>query len=109
MQMFDTMMSTLSRIERRQILVNLLEGEPQQVGREVAAGETTDSGGDSIQLLHVHLPKLEADGFIDWDRKTGEISKGPHFEQIAPVLEAFQRRREDLPADYLQEGELVVD
>jgi hypothetical protein len=107
MKIFDTMMTTLSSVERRQILVNLLENNSQQVGRDVATGESIDERHNSITLIHVHLPKLEADGFIDWNRKTGEISKGPTFEEITPILEALQSRRTDLPADYLGGGEIA--
>lgn len=52
----------------------LLRGEPES--REV-----------EDDLVENHLPKLEEAGYIEWDRESGTISKGPRFDEIEPILE----------------------
>jgi len=52
----------------------LLRGEPES--REV-----------KDDLVENHLPKLEEAGYIEWDRESGTISKGPRFDEIEPILE----------------------
>ncbi|WP_254532280.1 hypothetical protein [Natrinema gelatinilyticum] len=49
------------------------------------AGRNSRTGGDSFD--HNHLPKLEAYGFIRWDKNTHEVEKGPAFEHVRPLLE----------------------
>lgn len=36
-------------------------------------------------------------GFIEWDRDSGELSKGPNWEEIAPLLRLIHEHREELP------------
>jgi hypothetical protein len=36
------------------------------------------------ELFHTHLPKLEGAGYIEWDRETQRIRRGPRFDEIAP-------------------------
>ncbi|SNR31802.1 hypothetical protein [Halorubrum vacuolatum] len=39
------------------------------------------------ELREIHLPKLDAAGYIEWDPESGEIEKGPRFEELALELE----------------------
>lgn len=50
-----------------------------------------------IELIHNHLPRLETGEYIEWDRETGEISRGPCFDEIEPLLDVVERNAEDLP------------
>ncbi len=67
-------------------------------------GEESPSESDlersMIEMKHVHLPKLEAYGFIDWDRETHEVTKGPKFEEIRPLIELLEEHQEALPAGW---------
>jgi hypothetical protein len=54
-----------------------------------------------VKLIHNHLPKLEEMGYITWDRETDEISKGPNWEEIAPLLELIDTHRDELPDGWL--------
>jgi hypothetical protein len=54
-----------------------------------------------IELVHNHLPKLEDMGFISWDRTANEISKGPNWEEIAPLLKLIHDHQDELPEDWL--------
>ena len=49
------------------------------------------------ELEDQHLPMLEEAGFIEWHPETGEISEGPNFEQIRPILELIRNHPEELP------------
>jgi hypothetical protein len=55
-------------------------------------------GADNVQLhlFHNHLPQLDEFGFIEWDRESDTISKGPHWEQIEPVLRLCLERDQEL-------------
>ncbi|WP_254544885.1 transcriptional regulator [Halomarina pelagica] len=55
-----------------------------------------------LMLLNaVHLPKLADYGFIEWDRNTHEVMKGPKFDEIRPLLELLEAHEDKLPADWL--------
>lgn len=92
----DQIFSVLSKRRRRLILLMLNNGE---VGNETDL--TVRSGRDEndvqIELVHNHLPKLAKAGYIEWDRETGEISKGSHFDEIAPLLELLENHADELP------------
>lgn len=34
----------------------------------------------------MHLPKLAAHGYIDWDEETWQVTRGPKFEELRPLL-----------------------
>jgi hypothetical protein len=40
-------------------------------------------------------------GYIEWDRESGEVSTGPEWDRIAPLIRLIHRHREELPAGYL--------
>jgi hypothetical protein len=42
---------------------------------------------NQIVLYHNHLPKLDDQGFIQWDPETKMIERGERFDEIRPVLE----------------------
>ncbi len=52
-------------------------------------------------MQHVHLPKLEEYGFIEWDRDSHEVRKGPKFNEIQPLLELLVSHSDELPDDWL--------
>ena len=100
---FDDLLDALAHIQRRKLLVALLRHNPQN--DESVVIDADESADEELQRLvgmtHVHLPKLEAYGFIEWDRDTNEVSKGPNFEEIRPLLGLLQRHDDELPADWL--------
>ena len=51
------------------------------------------------QLHHAHLPKLENNGVIEWDQDTQTVSRGPHFDDIEPVLRLFAANQDRFPDD----------
>jgi len=96
-------MAAMSDAHRRRVLLRLLESNPTIVETIVPASDTVDRRMAVLQLRNVHLPKLEEDGFVTWDRETDELTRGPNFAELRPVLEALESHRSALPADYRPE------
>lgn len=99
----NTAFDVLANEGRRKLLVALLERTPQSAGGALAP---TDVGHDDvdflrIQMTHTHLPKLEDGGFVEWNRDTDTVRKGPRFDEIRPLLELMYDHSEDLPDDWL--------
>lgn len=99
--MLNAVFKALAEPERRRLLFDLAEANPQHdtptapEGRPVAADEEQRQ---KIALYHKHLPMLERAGFIEWDREAGEVTKGSGFEtDLLPVLQALDDNREELP------------
>ncbi|UPV77103.1 hypothetical protein M0R89_22055 (plasmid) [Halorussus limi] len=97
----------LSNRYRRQLLLAMFETNPQDDDdlnplRLLKQGETTeDLDVTPVSLQHVHLPKLADMGFIEWDRESGELSKGPNWEEIAPLLRLMYDHQDELPDEWL--------
>jgi hypothetical protein len=100
----DDIFEVLSNAYRRQLLIALLEHNPQD-DHDRDPLDIVSDGPDpevlEIELTHRHLPMLEQKGYISWNRETNEISKGPNWEQIAPLLELISDHRDELPDGWL--------
>lgn len=99
----DEVFRTLSHPVRRRILVAIKEDNPRdreefETVEYRPAGATDETS--SVELHHVHLPRLDAADFIDWNRRTGEVTRGEHFEDIRPLLELMDDHRDELPDDW---------
>jgi len=97
------MVDALANVQRRKLLVALLEHNPQDDDPVVIADSESES--DAVKRLlsmqHVHLPKLVEYGFIEWNKDTHEVMKGPNFDEIRPLLELLDNHEDELPADWL--------
>lgn len=85
----DSMMETLSSEGRRFVLLWLLDDSDELHLDDL--GGATDPKGIRSQLHHVHLPKLDEAGYVEWDREADVVSRGPMFEEIEPVLRVLER------------------
>jgi hypothetical protein len=94
-------LEALGAAQRRELLHTLLVHNPQEEGPvEIDVDDSDEAAGRRrIRLQHVHLPKLEAHGLIEWDRDDDEVSKGPQFEEIRPLLELLVGHEEELPPE----------
>lgn len=98
----DDALDALGDVQRRRLLVALLDHNPQDDSPVVGV---EDADGDAVERLvtmeHVHLPKLADYGYIDWDRESREVSKGENFGEIRPLLELLADHEAELPPDWL--------
>ncbi|WP_139172805.1 DUF7344 domain-containing protein [Halopelagius longus] len=85
--MTDNHFEVLANGHRRRILASLLEENPHSVF-PVTTGEVSAERQRKVQIAfrHVHLPKLDAAEFIDWDPESDRIAEGTRFEDIEPLL-----------------------
>lgn len=95
----DRIFDILSVRHRRLILLLLRQGTIETKDDVMLRG-TSDPDEDEIALVHTHLPKLDDAGYIEWDPDTGEISKGPRFEEIEPLVELIETYADELPPDW---------
>lgn len=98
-----TVLRALSDPTRRHILAKLRRHTPQPVIEleSEALRESADEREPAhVHLYHGHLPKLDSDGFIDWDRETDTVSRGPHYDAVRPVIALLEENQEKLPADW---------
>lgn len=100
---FDDMADTLGHVQRRKLLVALLAHNPQDDTPVVVADSESDAEAVErlVTMRHVHLPKLVDYGFIEWDEAAHEVTKGPTFDQIKPLLELLANHEDELPDDWL--------
>lgn len=102
--LIDDVFDALTNRYRRRLLVALLQHNPQSDSLELpddALASDEPSEGMEIEFYHVHLPKLEERGFIEWGRETHTVSTGPVFEEIRPLLELMDEHSDELPDGWL--------
>jgi hypothetical protein len=114
---FDDMVDAVAHIQRRKLLIALLEHNPQDDTPIIVADSKDDA--DALERLvsmqHVHLPKLVDYGFIEWDKDSHEVVKGPNFDAIKPLLRLLDDHEDELPDDWLWRavdtlrGDLMTD
>ncbi len=92
----DQMLEIVSKRPRRLVLL-LLQQETIELTNNGIGYETSEPAVPNIELTHSHLPKLEAAGYIEWDRETSVISKGPHFDEIESFLGLIENHTDELP------------
>lgn len=96
--MNDNIFDALGSVRRRRVLLGLVDHNPQHVTEHVVRTRehgTADEG--LVRFQHVHLPKLDSYGFVDWNRDAQTITRGPRFDEIEPVLELLATHRDVLP------------
>lgn len=99
----DRVFDVLSRSARRRVLRILVERAPRDRGEVTLASivaEAEDVESARVELTHVHLPKLDDAGIVEWDREAGTVARGPTFEPVRPVVEALLAHEEHLPGGW---------
>lgn len=100
----NDILDALSNPYRRQLLVALLDHNPQD-GSDRDPLDVLSEGDDAevleTELVHNHLPKLDDMGYISWGRDNNNISKGPKWDEIAPLLKLIHDNRDELPDGWL--------
>lgn len=82
----DELFDVLADAERRRVLEHLLENDATtHVGLLKGCCEV-----NGTQLRHVHLPKMDRAGIVDFDPRTGDVAltdDGAAVEQFLETLE----------------------
>lgn len=77
----DYLMEVLSKQQRRVILYRLKQNDRLQ------PFESSDSLHNAdLELYHIHLPKLEAAVYIEWNRETREFKNGPQSDEVETLF-----------------------
>ncbi|WP_311171405.1 DUF7344 domain-containing protein [Halobellus ordinarius] len=96
-------MDALADVQRRKLLIALIDHNPQDDLPVVVADSESES--DSVERLitmqHVHLPKLDDYGFVEWNKDTHEVTRGSKFDEIKPLLELLEDHEDELPPGWL--------
>lgn len=99
----DTALRLLAERRRRQVLRQLADTDTpttiDRLGEAIlaAVGSETDitEEGLAIQLHHIHLPKLQEVGVIEYDQRGGTVRRGPQFRDTLALCRAIQQHREE--------------
>jgi len=100
---FDELLDALGHVQRRKLLLALIVHNPRN-DDPVVIDEDESAGEELTRLVamqHVHLPKLERYGFIEWDQDTNQVSKGPNFDEIRPLLKIIDDHVAELPNEWV--------
>lgn len=100
----NDILDALSNPYRRQLLIALLDHNPQDDGDRDPLDILSEADEAEVlksELVHTHLPKLDDMGYISWDRDNDNISKGPKWNEIAPVLKLMHDHQDELPDGWL--------
>lgn len=84
----DQIFDALSHQNRRRILSKLATDSPRDE-REFE-GKNEELERSLVRNTHVHLPKLDDAGFVDWNREDSTVTRGLRFEEILAVLETVE-------------------
>lgn len=83
----DEMLDALAKQTRRFVLEYVRDATTEVSVDSLERLLDDDQGGP--QLYHSHLPKLEAAGYVDWDRDAGTVARGPQFDEVEPFLQVL--------------------
>ena len=97
----DQILELLSCSLRREVLAALLEADPVDAEGVSLTDAVPDGATEPpVSLHHVHLPKLEHAGLIEWDAEDEVIGHGSRFEEVEPLVELLRRNEDDLPGTF---------
>lgn len=113
----STLFELLTAKSRRRLLVTLCDVESIQVPDDLSMRGATQAASSSgsqslnkhspdelspydIQMYHNHLPKLQAEDVIEWDRETGTVARGPAFERVEPAVRLLATNQHALPGEF---------
>lgn len=96
--LLDEQLEAVAHVERRRLLVALLEENPlTDVPDEIAELEDdAETLERRVAMRHNHLPRLDDYGFVQWDRKNDLVTRGPEFEKIRPLVTSLDEHRDGL-------------
>lgn len=99
----DRVFDVLRHPIRRRILTELDEANSRgedEFTLEQLQGEDEDLEPFATKLSHVHLPKLENVGYVEWDRNANTITHGSNYDEIAPLVDLMRDHEDELPVSW---------
>lgn len=99
----DDVLDALRHVQRRKLLMALMEHNPQDDSPVVITDSDTDEKAMKrlVEMKHSHLPKLEEYGLIEWNQADNEVVKGANFHEIRPLLKLLDQHEDELPKNWL--------
>lgn len=96
----DEVFNALCDRRRRLVLLLLKEDAIETTADVIFKGEG-NAATLELELVHNHLPQLSEAGYVEWDQYTGEISRGPRFDEVELLLDLLDTHAEELPNEWL--------
>jgi DNA-binding transcriptional ArsR family regulator len=93
--------------DRRRLLLYLVDGNPEEfddIPEHIRVAEHIDEEERRtlLEMLETeHLPLLEENGIVEWDRERNVIVRGERFDEIRPLLGLIADHEDELPDDWL--------
>lgn len=88
---------------RCRLLLALFDANPQTdddvdpVGLLAEEDPSDNHVTTRLEVAQLHLPKLAEMGFIEWNPEVGELSEGPNWTEVAPLLRVIHGTCGELP------------
>jgi hypothetical protein len=104
---FDELLNALADSYRRELLLSLLNHNPQD-DDDSDPLDIHDSDfveESQFDIFMYHLPMLDQLGIIEWERESEEIVKGPDWDEFAPLLKLIANHKDELPAGWFEKPE----
>lgn len=91
----DDVFEVLADRQRRHVIKYLLECDPPVTTREIAdALQSRDQVGSvekhrelRISIHHIHLPKLDENGIVDYDSEANQVVDWENVESMEPYID----------------------
>jgi hypothetical protein len=102
---FDEVLEALADPYRRQLLLALIEHNPQDDGDSDPLNIHPECD-DTLSKMNIFMgnpPKLDEMGIINWNKEDKEILKGPDWAEFEPLLRLIAENKEELPNEWFGE------
>jgi DNA-binding transcriptional ArsR family regulator len=92
--------------DRRRLLLYLVDGNPEDlddIPEHIRVADHIDKEERRTLLERLeteHLPLLEENGIVEWDRERNVIVRGERFDEIRPLLGLIADHGDELPDDW---------
>ena len=98
----DRMFDALSHPLRRRVLMLAYRNATRDDQFPVEEIETENDDVEQLanELYHIHLPKLDDEEYIEWDRDSNSIRRGPAFDDVEPLLRLMDDNQDELPEEW---------
>jgi len=95
----DVQLDAVAVKQRRRLLFALLECDEgsEQFALVPDGGRFDPDEEFRLSMKHVHLPKLADLGYVDWDRESDTVTRGPQFDAVEPLLEVLYAHERGQP------------